>query len=111
MSGGILPFILIMLRQHNPTVTPIMLSILRRLLATCETHGNDSLWTALGSSRSIIHMFLDCVAAEFTPELVSEEIVKSLLVEIVGTEILEENGRIAKWMECFEEGCIEMIDR
>lgn len=56
-------------------------------------------------------MFLDCVAAEFTPELVSEEIVKSLLVEIVGTEILEENGKIAKWMECFEEGCIEMIAR
>lgn len=48
---------------------------------------------ALGITRSNIHVFLDRVAVECTSEIVTEEVVKSLLVEIVGTELLEENGR------------------
>ena len=63
------------------------------MLSVCENTSNSGLWLALGITRSNIHVFLDRVAVECTSEIVTEEVVKSLLVEIVGTELLEENGK------------------
>ena len=79
--------------MQNPTVTSIVLPLLGRMLSVCENTSTASLWLALGITQANIHVFLDFVAAECTAEIVTEEVVKSLLVEIVETELLEENGR------------------
>ena len=79
--------------MQNPAITAIVLPLLRRVLSVCENTSNSGLWLALGISRSNIHVFLDRVAMECTSEIVTEEVVKSLLVDIVETELLEENGR------------------
>lgn len=98
MSSGVLSLFLALLDPQDAEVGGMVFRLWVWVCTLCEQSLNGALWTTLGVSRANAHVIMDYVSSHCGLLVVTEELVRFLLEQIMNTQQLEENGE-AEWSE------------
>ena len=80
-----------------------MLHMFVWVVALCEQSPDGRLWKSLGVQRLNLHVVMDYVSRYVTKEAMSEDLIRFLFEEMVGSKQIEENGR--EW-----DGAVIVVD-
>lgn len=94
MNAGILPLFLSLFTLNDKDVSLTALKMILYVFSMCEQSKDGSLWNALGVSRANSHIVMDYIASHCSITMVDEEVVRSILVQIMGESQLEDNDNL-----------------